>query len=276
MWPVEPYSLKADALRPLMTAFWTPQVWRSPHLVPGPVEFARAVRDGVMFAESLTLDHDGWVDRVLAAVALVDAAAVSDAFIVSLTTRRLDLRSAMGSYAVARHLPRHSFYADRSGRLCRVCGLYERDSAQDLNVLSFERFKWGGVRRDDLRYIAFDLEQFQLAPQEPLNEAAIAVGGQMLAALRGAPPSATSTTVARALPMIKGNAQERGVLVDILGVAGVLDTKEHPGYHREFISYAERELPNRHFVDSAYPACWWRGGSGVNEDAVQQLLPRLA
>jgi hypothetical protein len=229
-----------------------------------------------MFAEPLTLDHDGWVDRVLAAVALVDAAAVSDAFIVSLTTHRLDLRSALGSYAVARHLPEHSFDADRFGRQCRVCGLYRRGSVQDLNVLSFERFKWGGVRRDHLEYVAFDLEQFQLAPQEPLNEAAIALGRQMLAALRGAPPSATSTTVVRDLAMIKGNAQERRVLVDILGVAGVLDTKEHPGYHREFISYADRELPNRHFVDSAYPACWWRGGRGVNEDAVQQLLPRLA
>jgi hypothetical protein len=31
-------------------------------------------------------------------------------------------------------------------------------------VLSFERFKWGGTGRDDVVYVAFDLEQFARYP----------------------------------------------------------------------------------------------------------------
>lgn len=31
---------------------------------------------------------------------------------------------------------------------------------EDLNVLNFERIKWGGLRHGDLLYTLFDLEQF--------------------------------------------------------------------------------------------------------------------
>jgi hypothetical protein len=39
---------------------------------------------------------------------LLSPAEVGEAFLASLTSRRLDLRSALGSYAVARLLPEHS------------------------------------------------------------------------------------------------------------------------------------------------------------------------
>lgn len=57
-----------------------------------------------------------------------------------------------------------------------------------MNVLNFERFKWGGVRRDDIAYIAFDLEQFARAPRLAPTRADIEVGQQLIDALRGLPP----------------------------------------------------------------------------------------
>lgn len=269
------YSVGADALRPLLDAFWSSQGWRTPAVMPSAELFDQAVRDGVMFAEPLRLDHDGWVARLRAAVAQVSLSEVTDAFIASLSTRRLDLRSALGSYAVARHLPEHGFTPGPGGRQCGVCGGGGAALETDLNVLSFERFKWGGVRRDDVAYLCFDLEQFRRAPGPADGAEAIEAGRSMLQALRQAAPTATSTTVIRDLAMIRGNAEERKILVDILGVAGVLGTPEHPGYQLGFVNFQHRELPDHHFVERAYPACWWRGRDGVNENAVREFLQPL-
>ena len=103
-------------------------------------------------------DHDGWVRAAVAAASTVTAQEAAGAFLSSLTTRRLDLRSALGSYALACHLREHPFtiprdliydgYAPVGPDDCAVCGLRGREAGeQDLNVFKFERFKWGGVRR---------------------------------------------------------------------------------------------------------------------------------
>lgn len=228
-----------------------------------------------MFDEPVALDHDGWVARVRAAVDAVSLSEVVDGFVSSLTTRRLDLRSALGSYAVARYLPDHRFAPGEPGRQCRVCGGYEAVTVTDLNVLSFERFKWGGVRRADLAYLCFDLEQFRRAPKITPGADAIAAGRSMLESLRRAAPTVTATSAIRDLTMIKGNTAERKTLVDILGVAGVLSTPDHPGYELEFISFEDRDEPDYHFVERAYPACRWHGRNGVNENSVWEFLRPL-
>jgi hypothetical protein len=108
--------------------------------------------------------HHEVVDAVIAARDALGEDEVTATFLSSLTSRRLDLRSALGSFAVARHLKRHAHdpAPDPSGH-CRTCRLRADERDIDRNVMSFERFKWGGVRRDDLVYVAFDLERFAAA-----------------------------------------------------------------------------------------------------------------
>jgi hypothetical protein len=66
---------------------------------------AKAVAAGVMSTKLRTMDHDDdWVHAARAAADL-SAEKVGDAFLASLTSQRLDLRSTLGSYAVARVLP---------------------------------------------------------------------------------------------------------------------------------------------------------------------------
>jgi len=269
------YEVTPAALRPLMRAFWSAEGWRLPPSMPVGTDLDRAVDSGVMFDEPLVRDHDGWVDAARRAARAVTLDEVSDAFISSLASRRLDLRSALGSYAVARHLPQHAFEPDRDHR-CRVCGQFQGSYPEELNVLSFERFKWGGVRRDDIRYAAFDLDQFQRAPREPVDDASVALGVQLLDALRRVGPRETATSAVAGLRMIAGNVAERSTLLDILGVCGVLGTAEHPGYRTGFVRDEERRLPPYHYVDRSYPVCWWRGSDGVNDAAVRTFLRRLA
>src|SRR5436189_202810 len=75
---------------------------------------------------------------------------------------RLDRRSALGSFAVARHFPDHR-HTGGSARYCTVCGSLgdpADNCPEDLSVLNFERFKWGGVRHLHPIYAALDLELF--------------------------------------------------------------------------------------------------------------------
>lgn len=271
---MDTYDVSPKSLGVLFGTFWSPRGWRHPPQLPSGAALEAAVSAGVMFAHPRELDHNDWVAAARAAAASVVPAQVEMAFIASLGSRRLDLRSALGSYAVARHLPEHAFEASAADSGCCVCGQYPT-SSQDLNVLNFERLKWGGVRHTHVDYMAFDLEQFQRAPQPTLSRESIDLGRELLAALRSAAPGETATTMAPMLRMIKGNTNERKTLLDILGLCGVLQTQEHSGYLTSFVPQSDREDPPHHVVERAYPVSWWRGSDGVNEEAVRLMLPTL-
>lgn len=158
------------AVRTLFSTYWSAAGWRpESERVLQPEEFAHARDCGVMF-DPATVDHAGIVAAAMGARDAVDSRAVADSFVVSLGTRELDRRSALGSYAVLSHFPGH----DWSGSIpsCAVCGGYYRQPhVEDLNVLNFERLKWGGVRHLQPLYATFDLQQFQrLEHAEPRAE----------------------------------------------------------------------------------------------------------
>ena len=177
-----------------------------------------------MFAEPRSEDHDGWICAAIAAVRPLTSAEVSEAFLVSLSSRRLDLRCALGSYAVARFLTEHAYEEMPGHGRCATCGQYRSAAVrpQDLNVLSFERFKWGGVRTDHIEYVAFDLEQFARAPRMKPTPADISLGQQLIDQLRQLPVDTTAAQAVTRLKMIKGNKAERDIMLGILGVCGIL------------------------------------------------------
>lgn len=271
------YDPSPEALRILMDTFWTLQGWRDRRAWPGPDEMRTAVEAGVMFTTRRTEDHDGWVRAARAAAAQLSPQEVGDAFLASLTSRRLDLRSALGSFAVARVLPEHPIELVPDDHRCQVCAESKLagDRPEDMNVLSFERFKWGGVRTDDVEYIAFDLEQFARAPRLDPTDADIDLGQQLIDQFRRLPAETTAANAVSHLRMIKGNKAQRDKLIGILGVCGILQTKKHPGYTKAFVRLCDRKLPGRRFVDQAYPACWWTAADGVNAEALKIFLPHL-
>lgn len=270
------YDASPSSVRPLLDTFWSSAGWREPRNWPTEADMAAAVKRGVMFPAPLTYDHDGWVEAARSAAYQTSAGEVEDAFLVSLTSRRLDLRSALSSYVLARALPEHPYTAMRGSGQCAVCGLYAQAAAQDLNVLNFERFKWGGVRRDDLTYVVFDLQQFRRAPRLKVTAEDVALARAVLKTLSELPATTTAVEAVAHLKMLKGNKAEREVLMDMLGICSILDTGEHHGYAHGFVSAVQRDLPPYHFVDRAYPTCWWRAAAGINLEAVSDVLPRLA
>jgi len=85
-------------------------------------------------------------------------------------------------------------------------------------------------------------------------------------ALIAASPKVTSAA-AEALfsGAVKSNKGERDMIVAILGFCGILGTAAHPGCSNEVVVAKRREVPDRHFVDMPYPACWWRREDGIRE-----------
>jgi hypothetical protein len=218
--------------------------------------------------DSVWLTHETLVSKILMVRELVNPKQVANAFVCSLATRRLDHRSALGSYAVLRHFLCHQ--SGTWGR-CLICGRYSNSEPreEDLNVLNFERLKWGRVRHLQPLYAFFDLEQFlKLQIDEPQAED-IALLKELLRSIESAPQDITSAKLQTFLPkQVRSNKAERDVLVGILGLCGVLETRDHPGFLLRFVPKEDRELPSRRFVDMAYPACWWTGFDGVNWEAV--------
>jgi hypothetical protein len=271
---VSTYDVSPGAVRPLLSMYWTSDGWREPPVIPVDRDFESAVQAGVMFREIPVRRHDEWVSAVRLAAADLRPEDVGASFVTSLASRRLDLRSALGSFAIARHLPDHE-YAPGEQHRCGVCGLASEED-QDRNILNFERFKWGGVRRDDLTYIALDLDLFARAPRLHLSSGDISTGRALLTALVTAAPGDTAVKAAASLTLVKGNKAEREALVEILSVCGVLESREHPGYRTGFVRYDRRESTGAHYEDHFYPMPWWRGRDGISAEAVHEWFPFLA
>jgi hypothetical protein len=157
-------ALDKRALKILFDTYWTSRGWkREDEYRVSPEDFAYAKAQGVMF-EPIKIEHAQILTRISNAISKLDCRRVADAFLASLSTRRLDLRSVLGSYAVFQHLPHHD--PNGVGRRCGICGLDWSVDLENLNVLNFERLKWGGVRHSNPTY---DIEHDESRPKYHLR-----------------------------------------------------------------------------------------------------------
>ena len=268
------------ALKILFDAYRFTDGWRERPRQIALEDFAYAKAAGVMF-DPVKLNHDQVLQRLIEARDALKPRQVADALLASLSTRRLELRSALGSFVVFRHLAPHqpsiawsSVYGldkpRRCSKRCDICGQYLSWGKKDLNELNFGRLQWGGVSHDDPLYGMLDLELF--AREEPVRPTPDDIGifRNLIEATEAAPVTTTSATLQRLWTgTFKSNKGERDAIVAILGFCGILETAEHQGYRNRFIAENERDLPNRHHVDMDYPACWWSAKDGINKAALQ-------
>lgn len=121
-----------------------------------------------MFDYPKQISHEEVLVELGNLVKQIDKSDVTNAFLHSLSSHRLEYRSALGSYWYAAAIPKHTC-AEMKCDLCGwtswkvVSNLY--DLAHGLNVLNFERYKWGGVRHTAAEYALFDLQQFVKLPK---------------------------------------------------------------------------------------------------------------
>ncbi len=256
----------------LFHTYWSGNGWkRENERYTSPEDFAYAKEKGLMF-DPITISHDECVKKVVELANTITMEQVARAFMSSLSTRRLEWRSAVSSYYISKLFTEHTYTSAESGRFyegdgkahigytCAICrnikyGVIGREYYvnEDLNVLNFERIKWGGVRHGDLLYTLFDLEQFikEKIP-EPTGEDA-EIFKEILNAAASCNdrdyPGVLRNKLAR-IPLLKANKAERDVIIEILGCIGVLAPK----------SYDRPEAAKHDWTYATY----WRGEDGYD------------
>lgn len=246
-------------------------------------DIAYAKSKGYCFDE-VRYRHDEFVRKLIEVRKEITAKDVGNAFLASLSPRRLELRSALASFAFASHFPDHQiehserFRVPSGATLCSVCGFFEfeKPQAKNLNVLNFERHKWGGVRHDDLIYAWFDLSQFRLETQIEPTKDDVEILRNILRIAASLPDEARPGVLAKELGgALKSNLNERRMLIEILSKAGILKPRGRPSYDNEFVYLSQREVTFEHKNDWRYPAIWWRGSDGVNTSALAKFFPDI-
>lgn len=262
--------LDKKAQQILFGTYWSSAGWKAERETTSQ-DFDYALSAGYMF-KPVILSHDDIVDWVLSVTKSAVVLDISNAFLSSLSSRRLDWRSALGSFAIARHLPKHKFSSER---ICDVCGIYRKSSEEDLSVLNFERLKWGGVRHLSPLYIAFDLEQFsQTDVAEPTSQD-FEIFDAIIETAKSLDDGARPRDLEKALSKtVDSNQAEREILIQILGFCGILQPRKQKGFFDSFVNYNEREERSVNKIDWSYPISWWRGVDGVNENALTFYFPQ--
>ncbi|MFT3878628.1 MAG: hypothetical protein QM703_03090 [Gemmatales bacterium] len=266
-------EIDKKALSILFNTFWSRSGWRDrPLTSSSDLEYAR--RAGMMF-DKVMLSHSTLVENAIAISAAIAQRSAANAFAASLSSRRLELRSALGSYAVLQHLLKHRLLLANDG-YCSICGALPGTWYEDLDVLNFERFKWGGVRHDKLYYATFDLQQFKLLSIAKPTATDVKALKSVIKTIESVPDKTTSGQLEKHLsPLFNSNKAERNVVVQIFGYCGILETSQHRGYSTSFVQYKDRILPGRHWCDMNYPACWWKRSDGINHNAVNHWFGHL-
>jgi hypothetical protein len=242
-----------------------------------PADFEYAKSKGLMF-DTITITHDQCIDEILDIANTISIENVAKAFLSSLSNRRLAWRSGIASFSIAKQLTKHKHsnaiigYNDNdNGKidypsyLCRICrdltrGIsvgYEDYIDDNLNVLNFERIKWGGVRHGDLLYTLFDLKMFNAEKiTEPTVED-INIFKKILEVIETSQEKDTPSKLEKRLSkIIKSTKNERVILIKIMVCIEILKPDSY-----------DKPITN----DWTY-AQYWRGIDKYNQEAVKKYF----
>jgi hypothetical protein len=232
-------------------------------------DFEYAKSKGVMF-DRCKIDHDTLIKKVKDIYAQTDKQKVVNHFLCSLSTRKLELRSAIASYAVARTMPLHLFSGGYriEKYMCDICGASAEEKGRDLNALNFERTFWGGVCIQQPMYIWFDLMQNAVIENQCPAEEDFAIFKNIIRTIQTQPEKASPSDLAKSLSkVVRSNRSERRCLLGILGTIGLLETEIHKGYFSNFITNRTiRDKRKQGTNDWDYPIMWWKGKDGINKE----------
>jgi len=257
--------LDKKAKRILMQTFWGAGGWKPGNRVFAGDEFEYARNCGLMF-DPLTITHDELIGRIIELHESITLDQVSAAFLHSLSTRQTHLRSALSSWSLTRDLTEHTYRANLSDTGgCQVCTeqeliVSEQYSGEDLNVLNFERIKWGGIRLNWLLYCWFDLDQFSREAPVDVTDEDVAILRRMLDEVRACSPADSARKLEqRWKDVFPSSKNERDVVMEVLGYAGLLEISNLPRIGRR--------------TDNDFMAMdGWQGQDGYNPHTAARLF----
>ena len=266
----------------LFNTYWSSKGWRDGSITQ--VDFDYAKNKGYMFDYPTYESHDNTLKKMNNLLSKINITEVANAFLYSLSTRKLEYRSALGSLFFAKAIPKHKIdigYGNCGDRHCYICGWYawQKEPNQyaknhGLNVFNFERYKFGGVRHTSLDYALFDLEQFLKLPKMvPSNEDKIILKRILDCVYKLEPKDKAGKLRDSILKekIFKSNKDEISVILNIFGICGILASKEYPSYEEKFVDEYDR-TPVEHKDDFSYPINRWHASDDINYDKFEEIF----
>lgn len=247
----------------------------------------RAKEKGYIFDYPEYETHADTLNRIHRILAQIDPKDIANAFLFSLSTRKLEYRSALGSYYYAAAIPKHEFMNSHNETLaaaanhCYLCGwsawtTLDKDIRFGYNIYNFERFKYGGsvIGSTRLNYALFDLEQFIKLPKVIPTDEDKKIFADILSCverLNSKDKAGKLRDTIRKAKIIKSNKNEISVLLGELGICGILASKVFPSYDVYFANEYERD-PVEHTNDFAYPVNRWHARDGINAEKLIEVF----
>ncbi len=235
-----------------------------------PEEFPYLKAQGLAF-DYLAMTHDEAVRCCFEQYARCRKKHVTDLFLASFSTGRLDWRSGLSAFAVMQTLPDHAYEPTQADN-CRICVDQEKENRVDRTILNICRFSSGSLNLGwGIYSVWFYLQQHAALGEHAPTEADFALFNAILEAIRTVDPKTKPREmhkVLRAIPGFKAKKEECNGLLETLGFCSILETEKHKGY---LTHYTKPGLaPSKsHSSDWAYPVDWWTGADGLNRDALQ-------
>ncbi len=258
----------------VMKTFWSSAGWKDTRSISfAGDEFEYAKSKGLMF-DPVTKSHDKCVMRIVELHQVVTKEMAVRAFLHSLSTRKVYMRSALSSWALTHAMSVHMFTSNigrcTSSTYAMYGDCYECDkngvatleayTNEDINVLNFERIKWGGVRLNHMLYCILDMEQLLAEGTVDVMEEDVSILEHILTAIRSCQPNdAARQLEAKLSSVLPSNKQERDVLMEILAYAGVLRA-------------GSENRPGRGGRNDFFAVVNWRGEDGYCEQAVEDYF----
>ena len=260
------------AVKILFSTYWTSTGWKSPRELPSEEDYSYAISNGIMF-EDVFQDHDSVIKSLRKLCKEIPRKIIGDAFLSSLSTRELALRSAFGTYSIASHLPKHSFEEHSRMQGCVVCGQRTRETLS-LNVLNFERLKWGGVRHTNPGYQLFDLTEFSKLDEPKVKSEDIKILSEILAMVNTLDCNATANQFSKSLNGIfSSNSAERATLVGMLCRCGILSYDGFENYFHPGDPPSDRPYRDTDWDEVSMN---WRAKDGFRLSRIEEYFPEHA
>lgn len=266
----------------LLKAYWDSRGWRDGTISKEDFEVAK--KEGFMFDYPKYINHDEALKKLACLLDKINPVDVANAFLYSLSTRKLEYRSILGSYYFGKAIPTHTIYNpynNLNSKHCYMCGWYawskepnEYDLRHGVNVFNFERYKFGGVRYDSIDYILFDIEQFLKLPKVTPNDNDKKILKRILQCVSKIESSDKAGKLRDMITkekIFKSNKNEISGILDILGICGVLSNDEFPCYEDKFVDEYCRS-PIEHKNDFMYPINRWRASDGINYTKFEKVF----
>ena len=197
---------------------------------------------------------------------------VTNLFLASLSTNRLEWRAGLAPYAIMQSFPNHTFkpYSLQNDYTCAIC-CSEPEAKVNRSFLNSGRFILGGLMGYDVFEIAFSLQQHNLLVDVQPTEKDCQIFSSILDIIENAEDNEPPAKLQKKLQKIDGfksTEEQRRSILTTLGFCSVLETEKHKGFLHAFSNMCQVPRKSRSTY-WRYPIDWWMGSDGLNKEAVK-------